>query len=45
MSIDINATPIHDAVVARLGPLCDPVDTDYVLLVSQAVLALMEGSP
>lgn len=38
-------TPVHDAVLADLGPLCDPVDTDYVLLVSQAVLAMAERQP
>lgn len=38
-------TPIHDEVLADLGPLCGPVDTDYVLLVSQAVLSMVELQP
>lgn len=38
-------TPIYDQVVNVLGPLCAPVDTDFVLLVSQAVCALVERQP
>lgn len=39
------SSPIYDEVLSVLGPLCDPVDTDYVLLVSQAVLAMAERAP
>lgn len=38
-------TPMFDQLIADLGPLCDPVDTDYVLLVSQAVMAMTERQP
>jgi hypothetical protein len=38
-------TPLFDELIADLGPLHEPVDTDYVLLVSQAVLALAERAP
>lgn len=38
-------TPIHDQVVADLGPLYGPVDTDYVVLVAQAVMGMVEGQP
>lgn len=37
--------PIYDQVLADRGPLFDPVDTDYVLLVSQAVMAMAERAP
>lgn len=37
--------PIHDEVLAELGPLYADVDTDFVLLVSQAVMAMAERQP
>lgn len=33
-------TPIHDQVLAELGPIGGPVDTDYEVLVAEAVLGL-----
>lgn len=39
------STPVWDELVAELGPLHEPVDVDFVLLVSQAVLALAERQP
>lgn len=33
-------TPIHDTVLAELGPLKVAVDTDWDVLLSKAVLAL-----
>lgn len=38
-------TPIYDQLVAELGPLFPAVDTDFVLLMSQAVLAMVERAP
>lgn len=38
----MNETPIHDAVLAELGPPCEPVDTEYVVLAAQAVMAMAE---
>jgi hypothetical protein len=38
-------TPIWDALVAELGPLYDRVDTEWVVLEAQAVMALMERQP
>lgn len=35
-------TPIHDEVLAELGPLYGPIDTEYVVLEAQAVMALAE---
>lgn len=37
--------PIYDALLAEVGPLFETVDTDYVLLASQAVLAMAERAP
>lgn len=34
--------PIYSEVLAEFGPLLPSVDTDYVLLESQAVLAMAE---
>lgn len=36
---------IFDQLVTELGPLYPPVDTEYVVLESQAVLALAERAP
>lgn len=41
----MNDLPIYDEVLAQFGPLHEPVETDFVLLVSQAVLALVERQP
>ena len=38
-------TPIWKALIDDLGPLYDPVDTEYVVLAAQAVLALAERQP
>lgn len=38
-------TPIYDHLLAEVGPLIEDVDTDYVLLASQAVLAMVERAP
>lgn len=37
--------PIHDAVLADLGPLVDAVDTEYCVLEAQAVLAMAGRAP
>lgn len=37
--------PIYDQLVAEFGPLFPEVDTDFVLLASQAVLAMAERAP
>lgn len=36
---------IYDDVLTELGPLFPTVDTDFVLLMSQAVLAMAERAP
>lgn len=41
----MSETPIHDQVVADLGPLYGPIDTEYTVLVAQAVMAMVEGQP
>lgn len=38
-------TPLWDELLADLGPIHGPVDTDYTLLVSQAVMAMAERAP
>lgn len=35
-------TPIFDALVSDLGPLADPVPTEWVVIEAQAVLALAD---
>lgn len=37
--------PVWDELVAELGPLYDPVDTEWTVLEAQAVMALAERAP
>jgi len=41
----MSENPIWDGLLDELGPLHGPVDADYVLLMSQAVLAMVERAP
>jgi hypothetical protein len=38
-------TPLYDQLIADLGPLYAPVDTEWTVLESQAVLAMAERQP
>ncbi len=38
----MSTEPLYDALLAELGPLQDRVDTDLVVLLAQAVLAMAE---
>ncbi len=38
-------TPIHDAVLAKLGPLHATVDTEWTVLAAQAERAMAERAP
>lgn len=43
--LDIPERLIWDQVLDELGPLYDTVDTEFVVLQAQAVLALAERQP
>lgn len=45
MTTALEPTPIHDFVLAKLGPLYDNVDTEFVVLESMAVCAMVERAP
>lgn len=40
--LDRDENPIWTALLGDLGPLYDPVDTEWTVLQSQAVMALAE---
>lgn len=42
-TIDLTAPRIYEDIEAELGPLFDPVETEYEVLVAQAVMDLLAG--